>query len=215
VEISEYVLEIQHAVSTVVAEIHREHDQLIAAADDLEKLKGQTESGYRQVEQLVADPDLDDDGLATMIYWDTYFGSDKERFHKDAEVIKLGERVAAKNFSISALAGSLLQYAKQGIALRFGKNREGCPDGRMIGAVTLHEVIWQARNQSMHWEERGPHPPVQRCFDSLAAEFGDQFAEYRDRNIAFEVVNLLGWNSVENFSNDLLLFAEGNDAART
>lgn len=206
-EVSEYVGEIQHAVSTVFAEIHRERDLLAEATAELEKLKNATDAGYRQVEQHLADPYLDDDGLATAIYWDTYFGPDKERFHKDAEVMKLGERVAAKSFSTAALAGNLLQYAKQGIALRYGKNREGCPDGRMIGAVTLHEVIWQARNQSMHWEEGDPHRPVQRCFDRLAEEFGAQFSEYRNRNLAFEVICLLGWSTIENFKNDLLLFA--------
>ena len=160
------------------------------------------------MEQRLAEPYPDDDGLATAIYWDTYIGPDKERFHKDAVIMQLGERVAAKSFSTDALAGSLLQYAKQGIALRYGKNREGCPHGRMIDVVTLHEVIWQARNKSMHWEEGNPHSRVHRCFEHLAEASDAKFSEYRNRNLAFEVICLLGWSTTNNFSGDLLLFAE-------
>jgi hypothetical protein len=143
-DIDRYTDEVRHAVSVIVAEIHREQGQQAELQQQLVVLTAATADGYRRVEFLTLNPDLDDDGLGTAIHWDTYFGVDKERFARDAELQAMAERVKAHEFSVAALAGNLLQYAKQGIALRFGKRRDGCPNGRLIAGLPLHEVIWHA-----------------------------------------------------------------------
>ena len=83
-------------------------------------LTAATEDGYRRVEFLAMNPELDDDGLGTAIHWDTYFGPDKERYYKAAEVDDATQKLDAHMFSIAALAGSLLQFAKQGIDILHG-----------------------------------------------------------------------------------------------
>ncbi|MCP3176339.1 hypothetical protein MJO47_04425 [Desulfuromonas sp. KJ2020] len=58
--------------------------------------------------------------------------------------------------------------------------------------MPLHEIIWQARNQALHWEEGRYRPPVVDCFESLARE-DSVFGQYNCRSLAYEVVLLLKW----------------------
>ncbi len=205
-KIPAYLNEIQHAVATVITEIHGEIANLKSLRQDLAKLTAATENGYRRVDFLAMNPDLDDDFMGTAFYWDTYFGVDKDRFHKNIETETAAQRVAAHEFSISALSGSLLQFGKQGISLRFGRKRVGCPDGRIVAGMPLHEIIWQARNQALHWEDGAFQPPVVMCFENLAAIADPVFSQYKHRSVAYEVISLLGWMSLNDFRQDMMFF---------
>ena len=209
-KISDYLQEIQHAVETVIGEIHQEHQAVEALQAELALLAAATEEGYRRVEYLAMNPDLDDEGLGAAHYWDTYFGPDKKRFHKASEAEDATQKLDAHKLSIAALAGSLLQFGKQGIALQYGKERKGCPHGRMIADLSLHEVIWQGRNQAIHWEEGSFGNPVEICFGQLANYANPVFNEYKNRNMAYEVVGLLGWISFNEFAEDLKLLDDDN-----
>ena len=153
------------------------------------------------------DPDLDDEGLSTFMHWDTYFGVDKERDHKAADYEQIAQRIAARQFSVAALSGNLLQYGKQGISLHYGKKRVGCPEGRIVAGIPLHEIIWQARNQALHWEDGSFHDPTTKCFELLAKNVGAVFGEFTDRSMAFEVIELLGWDTAEAFLADMKLLS--------
>lgn len=203
--ISDYLAEIGHAVETVVSEIYRERDALAETQAELDRLTVATRDGYRRAEFLAMNPDLDDEGLGTAIHWDTYFGVDKERHNKGAEQEQLVQRLAARQFSTAALSGSLLQYGKQGISLRYGKKKAGCPDGRIVSGIPLAEVIWQARNQALHWEDGSFHDPTTTCFKHLAENANPVFSEFTERSMAFEIVELLGWNEVGAFFADMKL----------
>lgn len=203
-KIADYLTEMEHGIRHVVTEVHRERAEAVRLRAEIEPLNRATIDGYQRAEWLAMNPDLDDDGLGTAIHWDTYFGVDKERFYKQRELSDAEERVAAHEFSTTALAGTLLQFAKQGIALRYGKSRTGVPDGRLVVGLTLHEVIWQARNQALHWEDGAFQPPTEKCFTQLATA-DPVFAQYKARSMAFEVITLLGWSTFESVRDDLLL----------
>lgn len=205
-KIQEYLNEIQHAVAVVMGEIYREQHEVERLRQELTGLQAATNDGYARVDFLALNPDLDDEGLGTAIYWDTYFGPDKDRYHKNAEFEQVVARVAAHEFSVNALCANLLQYAKQGLSLHFGKKRTGCPDGRLVGGIPMHEVIWQARNQASHWEDGTFHPPTCKCFEELAKTADPVFAQYKHINMANEIVRHLGWNSPDDFSRDMMLF---------
>ena len=204
-KIPDYLIEIRHAVETVVSEIYREQNVLNETRAELEALTAATDDGYRRAEFLAMNPDLDDDGLGTAIHWDTYFGVDKDRYYKKAEYDEIVQRAAARQFSVAALSGSLLQYGRQGIALHYGKNRTEFPAGRIVYGLRLSEVIWQARNQAFHWEDGSFHEPTTKCFEHLAANANQVFAQFRDRSLAFEIIELLGWNNAEAFLADMKL----------
>jgi hypothetical protein len=207
VNLSTYISEVEHAVRTVITEVHSEHEILARLQQELAALTAATNDGYERASFLALNPDLDDEGLGTAIHWDTYFGPDKDRYHKALAVDAARSKIEVRAFSVAALSGNLLQYARQGISLRYGKNRDGCPVGREIASLPLHEIVWQARNQAMHWEEGNPHAPVVRCFDQLASIVSPTFLEYRTRSLAYEIVTLVGWRSVDDFNRDLLLYA--------
>lgn len=206
-DINTYLAEIEHAAGMVISEIHADGEQLARLRLELVTLTAATDDGYRRAAFLALNPDLDDEGLGTAIHWDTYFGPDKERHHKAAEVLACEEKIAARSFSVAALSGNLLQYAKQGLSMRYGKKRDGCPVGREVVGLPVHEVVWQGRNQAMHWEEGEPHPPVSRCFDHLAANANPEFAKFRDQSMAYEIVLLLGWKTIDDFLRDMRLYA--------
>jgi hypothetical protein len=129
-KISNYLREVQHAVSVVIGEVHREQNQVAVLRGELAALTAATADGYQRSNFLAMNPELDDDFLGTAIHWDTYFGVDKERFHKNVELDDGLSNIAAHEFSVASLSGSLLQYGKQGLSLRFGKQRAGCPGER-------------------------------------------------------------------------------------
>ena len=209
-KLREYLPQIRQAVETVLADLHVEHDASQNLRNELAGLTAATRAEYERVESVArfseALGEIDDDPLlATAMHWDTYFGVDKDRYYKDRELQRVTDVLAAKEVSLSALAGSVLQFAKQGIALQYGRNRTNCPPGRTIGTQSLSEVIWQGRNQALHWEDGQFSTAVEVCFTKLGNEIDRKLADYRTRNLAFDVVALvLGWRTFPDMERDLL-----------
>lgn len=202
-----YLAEIEYAASSLFPVIWEERNRLQKLEAELDSLTRRVKDNYLRAEFLATNSeDPDDVAMAAGVYWENYFGDDKDRYHKDKHREKLVDQVATHAFSIDSLAGSLLQYAKQGISLSHG-GLSACPDGRAIGSQFLKDVIWQGRNQAIHWEEHNPPTHVQRCFDKLAKEVDQIFADYRTRNMAQVVVRLLGWKDFATFRADLLSLA--------
>ena len=198
-DMNTYLQEMEHAVASIIPLIWAEHQAVEEAETTLRKHEAETKRGYQQAQAF---DDLDDDeGLATAIYWETYFGPDKKRYHAEGALARAEAAVAAHAFSRSALSSSLLQYAKQGISAVHG-DLAAAPTARQIHGLELKVVIWQGRNQASHWEEGKPHPPVVACFETLKAA-DTAFTDYRTRNLAFEIVRLLGWNDWATFDQDM------------
>lgn len=121
------------------------------------------------------------------------------------DIAALQAAVIAKETSTQALTGAILQIAKQGISIVHG-GIDPCPAGRAIGsAETLKNVIWQARNQSMHWEENKFHPPVLSCFKNLAQDFGSEFQlpATTARPLAKQVLRILSWADYDSYERDM------------
>jgi hypothetical protein len=47
----------------------------------------------------------------------------------------------------------------------------------MIGAQPLKNVIWQSRNQALHWEDDSFSKAVNLCFEELARDVHRNFSE--------------------------------------
>lgn len=198
-----YLQEMHFAVEQVLDGLWKERAALEALQAELATLTQVVRDDYARAETIAQDAlDADDVMLATGIHWDTYFGKDKERNKKALEQQQLESRLATRQFSLSALAGTALQYAKQGISVVHGR-LASCPSGRSVGSLALKDLIWQGRNQASHWEEGNPHPPVVRCFEILKVEQGATFGDYNQRSLADEVVALLGWRDWVAFEADM------------
>ena len=201
---SDYLKEIDYAARKIVRLIWRDRERVIKLEAKVASLNRQVQSDYSSGDFIALNSeDADDVGMATGIYWETYFGADKDRYHENKKLEKLVKQLAVHSFSFDTLAGSLLQYGKQGISLAHG-GFANSPNGRSVGSQFLKDIIWQARNQAIHWEEGNPHPPVQSCFEKLEKEHDRKFGEYNSRSMAADVVALLGWRTFALFRADML-----------
>lgn len=201
-DIPSYLQEIEHAAREALSLVWVEHREVEELQRVVQQLTTQVEDGYRRARAWADSEDPDDIMLGAGLQWGTYFGADKQRLDAQENLDQTKQRLAAREFSRTSMAGSILQYAKQGISIAHG-GLAACPDGRMVGSQPLKQLIWQSRNQALHWEEGSPHPPVRGCFDLLAAEFDPKFANYAAENLAFEIISLLEWKTYEDFQSDL------------
>lgn len=181
-DMNTWLAETQHAVASLIPVVWQEQVNFEEALQRQMPLEAATEEGYRRA-QAFAD-DLDDDGLATAIYWETYFGADKDRFEAAKATEEKRQILEARLFARAALASAILQIGKQGLSAVHG-GLEAAPPSREVHGIQIKDLIWQARNQAMHWEEGKPHKAVQECFETLAQS--DQvFSEFKERSLAFE-----------------------------
>ncbi len=206
----EYLAEVVFAAKQIFEVLNREGDALKRLKMRLDQLTRATEAGYARAEALqqIADANTppgqyDDDAMMGVgVHWETYFGPDKERHHATLEAQAAVAQYATHAFSRGAIAGTLLQYGKQGISIVHG-GLQAAPPGRLIHGEPLKNVIWQGRNHALHWEAGAFHKPVTDCFEKLKQ--GDaRFAPYLQQNVAAELVDALAWNSFADFERDML-----------
>lgn len=205
-KIHEYVQETEYAASHLIEDIWHEHDELKKLDAEISSLQKVVEHQYRQAQSFMDCDDPDDMMLGVGIYWNTYFDEDKQLYHKNKDYQKLHQQIQTHLYSIQTLCSGLLQIAKQGISIVHGGLKK-CPDGRPVGTQTLRDVVWQARNQTMHYEEGNCHPAVVAVFTTLASEFNIVFNNYNKQNLAFEIVQLLGWINYDNYKSDMISLA--------
>ncbi len=202
--LADYLNEMEYAVNRVTESLWHEHEEAERLRKEIEELQKAAADNYQRAQFIQQNAeDADDLILGVGIHWDTYFGEDKEQYYKSKDLAALEASLASREFSFSALAGTLLQYAKQGLSASSGKP-VNWPKGRLVGSPDLKTIILESRNQSEHWEEGNPFPKIEQCFKTLAAEKGPQFSHYKSKNWIFEVVFMLGWRSYADFKNDLL-----------
>lgn len=130
-----------------------------------------------------------------------YAGIAESRIEFESKAQKLSESIDAKSASISSLSGAILQLSKQCISLRYGKP-QNAPDGPDIDGVSVKEIIWEGRNQSVHYENpKEISQSVVDLFKKLDASRNDgvSWNPRAQINFAFEVVSFLGWRSYENY----------------
>jgi hypothetical protein len=102
------------------------------------------------------------------------------------------------------MSGALLQSAKQAISYTY-RGLTACPRGRNVGSQSIKDVIWQARNQAVHFEAGKYDPLVLKCFQQLEADFGPDFSLTSNpkQNLAERVVTLLDWKSYDDYEKDM------------
>ncbi len=144
-----YLADIEFAVAQLLTTIYEEHNQRDRLEVDLAAATAVLERAVDVRDFLAMNPDLDDEGIGTAEHWNIHFNYGPERDRAQQRVHEIRQSIATKQFSLTAMSGSVLQYGKQGISLTHG-GLGACPDGRMIGSQTLKNVVWQARNQAMH-----------------------------------------------------------------
>lgn len=130
--------------------------------------------------------------------------------HKEAEAIKvefavIQASIHAREHAVQAIAAALLQIARQGMSASFG-DVDAVPTGRMIGSLPIRDIIWQARNQALHFEEGSFRKTVTALFSTLEAEQGQIFSltQHLKQSRAKQVMELLNWDSYEAYRADMV-----------
>lgn len=129
-------------------------------------------------------------------------GQEVERLKN--QVAELQASVGTRQHSIQAIAGAIFQLAKQGISLVHG-GLVAAPPGRFVGSLAIRDIIWQARNQSMHYEEGSFKTALVDLFATLESGHGPQLSLtiHVKQNRAKQVLDVLGWVSYDSYLRDM------------
>jgi len=125
-----------------------------------------------------------------------------QALHK--QLATLQASIGTHQHSIQAIAGAILQIAKQGISVVHGGPKTA-PEGRKIGTAPIRDVIWQARNQALHYEEGTFNKAVTALFTTLEKEQGALFSltKHAKQNRAKQILGLLGWTTYAAYLQDM------------
>lgn len=197
-----YADETEYASRNLIELVGHEEKRL---ADLTAALRGE-EAKYRANKWDFETSDLNDD------FSDVYVQAAFHRMakaHQETQKLKgevetLQTSIGTKQFAIQAICGALLQIAKQGISLVHG-NLAATPPGRNVGDEPLKDIIWQGRNQALHYEDGNFSSAVVTLFAQLEKTCGREFAlaNHVRQSRAKQIVHLLGWIDHKVFDNDL------------
>jgi hypothetical protein len=129
--------------------------------------------------------------------------------HQEAGAIKaqiagLQASIVARQLAIQAMCGAVLQIAKQGISAVHG-SLAAAPPGRTVYGLQLKDIIWQARNRALHYEDGQFNASVTILFGHLENVLGAEFSlsGHPNQSCAKQIVWLLGWTDYASFANDM------------
>lgn len=192
---------------------------LFALATEEERQLDELLDGLRHTEELLKihqwdfqTSDLNDDFsdayVMAAFHRAAKAGQETERLK--GEVATLQASVGAHQYAVQAIAGAIFQIAKQGISLVYGKP-SSAPAGRTLGSLAIRDIIWETRNQSMHYEEGGPRKGVKDLFATLEQEHGLQFSlsAHAGQSRAKQVLDLLSWTNYESYLRDMHVLLPG------
>ena len=198
-----YITETEYAASNLIELIWGER----AEYEALLRQAGELESKSQFMFQVYDDRQWNDDWdeLQTLGYW--YRGAEAGTKAEElkTQAAQLNARMSIHDVSIRGLSAALLQIAKQGISVVHTK-LQNCPAGRSVGNESLSNVIWQSRNQALHYEEGNFRQAVTDCFTRLEQDFGNDFslAAHSGQNLAFRIIELLGWKTYKDYETDMM-----------
>lgn len=111
--------------------------------------------------------------------------------------------IGSRQLAVQAICGALLQIAKQGLSIVHG-DLAASPPGRELSGISVRDIVWQARNQALHFEDGIFSKPVTDLFAKLENAFGEDFslAKHPHSNLAKKVVHLLNWTNEDNYRAD-------------
>lgn len=95
--ITDYISEIEFAATNVISVIWSEQTRIAELSDEIERIRDVVEQTYQRAIAFQESDDADDVMLGVGIYFENYFGNDKEIFHKTEEVEKLENQLPHTN----------------------------------------------------------------------------------------------------------------------
>ncbi|MGE7839581.1 hypothetical protein ACQKNX_02200 [Lysinibacillus sp. NPDC093712] len=193
---NDYLVQTKYAASSLIDLIRTEEIALQDLFSTLNSLKGHHQFLYADFRRKDFDPDDHFNEHQVMHAFALQAKVRDQIDRVETKINNLKISISSKEESIKALSGALLQIAKQGISIVHG-NLDNCSSGRIISNEPVKNIIWQGRNQSLHYEEGIYRAPIVNCFNNLGIQL-------HAINLAKEVIDLLNWTTYDNYQNDLI-----------
>lgn len=198
----QYITDTEFAAKNLLLLANEEENKLKELAEILRDVEVQLRVHKWDFESS----DLNDD-FSEVYVMSAFSRMAKAAQHAEAlqiQLVSVQASIGTHQQAIQAIAGSILQIVKQGISIVHGRV-EAAPEGRKIGTVSLKDVIWQARNQAIHYEEGNLRRPVTDLFATLELEQGAQFSlsNHPNQSRAKQILTLLGWSDYTAYVNDM------------
>lgn len=200
-----YIEDTKYAVESLFHLVHYEEKILIDKLpifDSLTKKYGIFQRDFMQV-------DLNDDfpEIEQAQAFRRMSDAATERRKIELEVDALKASIATKEFAIQSLYGAILQIAKQGISSTYGRRVDDAREGRQIGSRVIRDIIWQGRNQAIHFEDNYStfSTKLKDLFQDLTYEHGPVFdlQSRSGQSLAKEITQLLGWIDYQRYEDDM------------
>lgn len=197
----QYNRDTEFAASNLIVLARDEADQLQRLQNDLRQTKAEEAHHHWDFSTSVMNDDFPEHQW--MNAFQRMSEAQAKKQQQESRIKSIQSSIESKKTAIEFIAGSILQLARQGISI-VHSNDPTSPPGRMIGSVSLREVVWCGRNQAIHYEER-PKAPVVTLFKVLEQEQGQHFSLSlnQGKNMAKHVINLLGWDIYETYLSDM------------
>ncbi|WP_070358306.1 hypothetical protein [Duganella sp. HH105] len=200
--IHQYLQDTAFAAKNLFALATEEEHQLSALSEGLQRTEGRLKIHQWDFQTSDLNDDFSDAYVMAAFVRAAKAGQEVERLQR--EVATLQASVGTHQHAVQAIAGAIFQIAKQGISLVHG-GLGSVPAGRKMGSLALRDIVWQARNQSMHYEEGNPKKAVLDLFAILEKEHGPHFSlvAHAGQNRAKQVLDVLGWTNYELYLRDM------------
>lgn len=136
------------------------------------------------------------------------------------------DKILIANGPIQVIGQAILQIAKQGLSSTYHTSLRSIKSGLMhlprsildtnnnsikihhngittINDITILDVIWQGRNQSIHYEGT-VFQDVKDVFEPLSSDFPSLVGYNNNENKAYEIISkILHWNTYEDYRLDM------------
>lgn len=198
----QYIIDTEFAVKNLLELANVEEKTLQNLASRLPSVEAQFQINKWDFETSDMNDDFSD--VYVMAAFRRMAKAQKETEALKVEMATIQASIGTHQQAIQAIAAAILQIAKQGISIVHGK-LDAAPPGRVIGTLPIRDIIWQARNQALHFEEGVFRDSVTALFSVLETEHGTHFslAQHAKLSRAKQIMVLLGWDRYENYLADM------------
>lgn len=196
-----YLADTRYATEALFTLINADVSKLAKQQEKLSGLKAKSHALERNYLSMDLSEDFSDVQLMNAGAQAHAAFQDTAALSKEIDVLQ--REIDDREFARRALCGAVLQIAKQGIHSSYS-GYETAPRVRWFGKVHLAQVIWEARNQAMHYEG-GPLDKPRKVFEELNAAGLLEFNinEPPCKNRALEILVLLGWQQYADYERDM------------
>jgi len=199
---NQYISETEYAVKNLIELVSNEENKIILLKEKLSSAEAKHKAHKWDFETSDMHEDFSDAYVMGAFHRMAQAG--KEANELEQEINSLQALIGSRQSAIQSICGAILQIAKQGMSIVHG-GLSNTLDGRMIGSLKIKDIIWQARNQAIHYEEGNFNQRVLNVFSTLEQENGSDFAltQHLNQSRAKQIIFLLKWNVYDTYSKDM------------